>query len=203
MPRPPACTLHSGNTPMSFTVEPSATWFDISPVSGTIAPNASADISISAIYASTLTSSNNKGTVIVRAPGYADNTQLSFTLSCGIYGTGIPIPGVDPTDISQDACHISLVCPPCSTNTGGNTVYNITSAIRVGGASLYQLSTNANLPAQTQIIISGLDDNSFNGTYVISSVPLAGQFVIAQPLLPDAASGTGTAYVPEKVSCPW
>ena len=110
MPQPPACTLRSGNTPMSFTAEPSALWFDISPISGTIAPNASTSISVSAIYANALTTSNNKGTIIIRAPGYADNTPLSFTLSCGINNLGLPPP--DIPDPSQETCHLSVVCPP-------------------------------------------------------------------------------------------
>jgi hypothetical protein len=65
------------------------------------------------------------------------------------------------------------------------------------------LAANANIPAGTKIIISGIADNSFNGTYVIASIPLPNQFVITQQSLPDAVSGTGTAYVPETVSCPW
>jgi len=187
---------------MAFTAEPSATWFDIAPISGTVAPNSSTNITISGISANALPGSNNKGTVIVRAPGYADNTQLSFTLACGISGPG---PGVilDPPDNSQETCHISMVCPPCSTNPGGNTVYTITSVIRTSGSALYQLSANTNLPAGTEVRISGIEDPSFNGTFVIASFPLANQFIIAQPLLADATSGTGTAYVPEKVSCPW
>lgn len=201
MPQAPACTLHAGNAPMSFTAEPSALWFDISPISGTIAPNASMSLSVSAIYANVLSTNNNKGTIIVRAPGYADNTQLSFTLSCGINNLGLPPP--DIPDPSQETCHLSVVCPPCSTNTAGNTAYTIASVSRTNGISLYQLAANTNIPAGTKIIISGIEDNSFNGTYVIASIPLPNQFVITQPFLPDAVSGTGTAYVPESVTCPW
>ena len=203
MPQPPSCTLHAGNAPMAFFAQPSASWFDVSPILGTIAPNGSATITISAIYASLLPAGNNKGSVIVTAPGYADNTKLSVTLACGIYNSGVQSPPVVPPDNSMDACHLSVVCPPCSTNTAGNTAYTIASVTRTAGASLYQLSTSPNLPANTQVVISGLADNSFNGTFLISSIPEADQFVVTQQSLPDATSGPGTAYIPETVSCPW
>jgi hypothetical protein len=51
-----------------------------------------------------------------------------------------------------------------------------------------------------------MEDDTFNGTYLVTSSPLAtaSQFVVTQQAsLPDAISGTGTAYVPERATCPW
>jgi hypothetical protein len=193
---------------MSFTTLASASWFNVTPATGTIAPNGATTVYISGIYAGTLpisnanNISNNKGSVNVSAPGYADNNQLTVTLSCGITSSGVQ-DSSDPTAYTSEACHVSVVCPPCSTNTGGNTTYAIASVMRTSGSSLYQLSANPNLPPQTQVMITGIEDNSFNGTYFIASVPQANQFVVTQSTLPDATSGPGTAYVPEVVSCPW
>lgn len=195
----PSCSLVAGNSPMNYSANASANWFTLSPYEGIIPANGNATIGISYIDASTLTSNNNTGTFNISALGYKQNSQLSFTLTCGLYNT----PGGD------EMCHFAMVCPPCSIKPGGNTLFAIASASRTGGGTASEittitLSTNINLQVGTQIVIAGMPDGSFNGTFSIASVPDVNQIAIFQPNLPDATvtPASGTMYVPETITCP-
>ncbi len=195
----PSCSLVAGNSQMNFSANASANWFTLSPYEGIIPPNGNTTIGISYLDASTLTANTNTGTFNITALGYKQNSQLSFTLTCGLYDT----PGGD------EMCHFAMVCPPCSFRPGGNTLYSIASATRTNGGTAsaittITLSTNVNLAPGTQIIVAGMPDASFNGTFSIASVPDVNQVTILQPNLPDATVNAviGTLYVPETVSCP-
>jgi hypothetical protein len=193
----PSCSLVAGNSQMNFSANSSASWFSLSPIEGIIAPNGNTTIGLSYLDASTLTANNNTGTFNVTALNYKPNTQLSFTLTCGLYdGSG------------NETCHFAMVCPPCSMK--GNTLISIASATRTNGGTAsatatITLSTTVNLFQGNQIVISGVPDNSFNGTFTIASVvPNSNQVTILQPNLPDASINppNATMYVPETVSCP-
>jgi len=102
-----SCTLHASDTPMNYTASASANWFSVTPVNGSVAANGSTQIGLSYINADGLPIGNT-GKFVVTAPGYEDNSKLSFTFTCGIYGTD----GVEN-------CQLALICPPCSLKSDG------------------------------------------------------------------------------------
>ena len=194
----PSCTLVAGDTPMNFSADPSAPFFQLSPQAGIIPPNGSLPISVSYIDSTNLPQlGTTKGTFMISAPNYKSNTQVSFTISCGLADSS-----------GNNACHFALVCPPCSTNAAGNNFLTVASAVRTGVATpaslaTYTLAADAALSPGTKVTISGMLDNSFNGTFTIASIPATNQFSVLQPNLPDASTVSGMAYVPEVVTCPW
>ena len=102
-----SCTLNAGSTTMSYTAAASAGWFTVTPGNGTIPANGAAQIGLAYIDADGLPVSNT-GKFLVTAPGYQDNSQLSFSLVCGEYAA-------DGTEM----CTLSLICPPCSLKSDG------------------------------------------------------------------------------------
>lgn len=102
-----SCTLHAGETPMYFTATPSAAWFSISPSTGFVPANGTVQIGLASINADGLPISNT-GSFIVSAPGYQNNSSLSFNFVCGTYAP-------DGTEM----CTLSLICPPCTLKSDG------------------------------------------------------------------------------------
>lgn len=92
---------------MNFTAMPSANWFTVTPGSGSVAANGSAQIGLGYINADGLPV-NNSGTFMLSAPGYQNNNGLSFKFVCGDYAP-------DGTEM----CTLSLICPPCTLKSDG------------------------------------------------------------------------------------
>jgi len=80
---PMTSRLTAGDTPMTFTASSSASWFTVSPTSGTIVANGTTEISIVAINAVEAPDGVSNGLVAITAPGYQDNTQMQVSLNCG------------------------------------------------------------------------------------------------------------------------
>lgn len=102
-----SCTLNAGSTAMNYTALASANWFAVTPNTGSVPANGSAQIGLAYINSDGLPSSNT-GKFLVTAPGYQDNSQLSFNFVCGEYAS-------DGTEM----CTLSLICPPCSLKSDG------------------------------------------------------------------------------------
>jgi uncharacterized lipoprotein NlpE involved in copper resistance len=102
-----SCTLHAGSTPMNFTATPSASWFAVTPGTGFVAADGTAQIGLAYINADGLPVSN-AGTFMVSAAGYQNNNSLSFNFVCGTYAA-------DGTEM----CTLSLICPPCTLKSDG------------------------------------------------------------------------------------
>jgi LysM repeat protein len=77
---------------------------------------------------------------------------------------------------------------------------SVPGAVRRGGTTMIStVGLDGTTPAphglalNSSVAISGVADNSFNGTFVVSDVPNASTFSYAQGGQPDATSGAGTA----------
>lgn len=77
-----------------------------------------------------------------------------------------------------------------------------TGAVRVGGVVTITTIVDHEFSTGDEIIISGVDDNEFNGTFTIDSVPNPDQFTFAQALA-DAVSGNGIARLEANISAHW
>ena len=95
-----ACGLQASNVQMEFLAASSGTWFTVSPSVGTIPAGGRTDIGVPLINATGLPAGLNTGVIFVTAPGYQDNSQLTFKLTCGIVGS------------KGEACDYSWACPP-------------------------------------------------------------------------------------------
>ncbi|MBZ4415360.1 PQQ-dependent sugar dehydrogenase [Myxococcus sp. RHSTA-1-4] len=66
-------------------------------------------------------------------------------------------------------------------------------AVRSGGVATFTTTAEHGFRKGERLTLSGVTDTSFNGAPVVASVPSLTTFTVAQPALPDATSGGGTA----------
>jgi LysM repeat protein len=69
----------------------------------------------------------------------------------------------------------------------------VPGAVRHGGVTTISTVGPHGLVLNSSAVVSGVADNSFNGTFVVADVPNASTFSYAQAGQPDATSGAGTA----------
>ena len=77
-----------------------------------------------------------------------------------------------------------------------------TGAVRVGNVVTITTLVDHEFEVDDLIIISGVADSDFDGTFTVTSVPNPDQFTYTQ-VEPDAVSGGGVARLEEKISAHW
>ena len=80
---PMSCSLTSGSLTMDFVTVPSQPWFGSSPGNGTLQPNRTTTISVTAMNAANV-SNRNIGSLTVSASKYSDNNQMQVELNCNV-----------------------------------------------------------------------------------------------------------------------
>lgn len=85
--------------------------------------------------------------------------------------------------------------PVIKYRTNGTDTRNFTptGAVRSGGVTTFTTTGNHLFRKGERLVISGVTDTSFNGTFYVASVPSPTTFTVAQAGQPDASSGGGAA----------
>ncbi|NVJ09689.1 PQQ-dependent sugar dehydrogenase [Myxococcus sp. AM001] len=87
------------------------------------------------------------------------------------------------------------ITPAVKYRTNGTDTRGLTAggAVRSGGVATFTTTGNHGFRKGERLTLSGVGDASFNGLMYVASVTDSTTFTVAQPSLPDAASGGGTA----------
>ena len=83
------------------------------------------------------------------------------------------------------------ITPVVKYRTNGVDTRNLTSggAVRAGGVATFTTTGNHGFRKGERLTLAGVGDASFNGLLLVAGVPSNTTFTVAQPSLPDAASG--------------
>lgn len=88
-----------------------------------------------------------------------------------------------------------FITPVIKYRTNSIDTRNLTAAgaVRSGGVTTFTTTAQHGFRKGEKLVLDGVGDTSFNGTFYVASVPSTTTFTVAQPGQPDASSGNGTA----------
>ncbi|WP_408888099.1 PQQ-dependent sugar dehydrogenase [Myxococcus faecalis] len=87
------------------------------------------------------------------------------------------------------------------TNGFDTRTLTATGAARAGGVTTFTTTGNHGFRKGEKLTLEGVGDASFNGDFYVASVPSVTTVTVAQPGLPDATSGGGTAKTQRLGGC--
>ncbi|QSQ20303.1 PQQ-dependent sugar dehydrogenase [Pyxidicoccus parkwayensis] len=79
------------------------------------------------------------------------------------------------------------------TNSIDSRTLTANGAVRSGGVTTFTTTATHGFRKGEKLTLDGVSDTSFNGAFYVASTPTPTTFTVAQPALPDASSGSGTA----------
>jgi YVTN family beta-propeller protein len=141
----------------------------------------------------------NSGVTVQVSPANATvGTDETFQFFSTVLGTSNPAVTWEVNEIPAGNTTVGTISPnglytaPSTPPASSTVAINSNGAVRASNVVTITTASAHGFRANQSVVIAGVSDTSFNGTFTIASVPSASTFTYAQTG-PDATSGGGTA----------
>jgi YVTN family beta-propeller protein len=119
---------------------------------------------------------------------FVSNVTGSANTAVNWFVSGIAGGNANFGTISVDGLYTAPASPPTS---NAATIATSKGAVRASGVVTITTTAPHGFSVGQSVIIAGVSDTSFNGTFTIASVPSSSTFTYSQTGLPDLPSGSG------------